>query len=154
MSIKTTDTDKGARRILRDIKVMHRSFITAGVHESAGSYQSGVPVGAVAFWAEYGTVNQPARPWMSTTIDTKRDSLLEDNKRLFGLVIDGKLTPEQALKRLGFRIEEEMKRTLQSDVPPPNAPSTLARKSGTKTLIDSRLLLRSIGHEVHMGGVE
>ena len=147
--LSTSDVDKGAKRIRKDMNKLDSAYVTVGVHEGAGAYPSGVPVATVAFWNEFGTRSAPARPFFRSAIDEKINDIISYIDEMRAEIINGKCTPKHALEKIGFYVQEIIKAKILSNVPPPNAPGTLARKAGTKTLVDSRLLLRSIAFEVH-----
>ncbi|OPY54712.1 MAG: hypothetical protein A4E48_00291 [Methanosaeta sp. PtaU1.Bin060] len=45
-----------------------------------------------------------------------------------------------------IKLENAIKQKIQSNVPPPNAPSTIARKGHSNTLIDTGEMLESVTH--------
>lgn len=156
MSVRITDIDRGMKRLLENIVAMRNAYTTVGVHDQAGSYEDGIAVALVAYFNEFGTENAPERSFLRSTMDENRERIFGWIKEGQARIFAGKSTPEKELRALGFKVSELVKNKIKSNVPPPNAPSTLARKEalgqGTKTLMASKLLLRSIGYEV--GGLK
>jgi hypothetical protein len=150
---KTTDTDKGASRIIGEAKKTNGSYVDIGVHSDAGDHESDdltadlVTIAEVAFWNEYGTSNIPERSFIRATIDANRKRLERETQKLYRKVVDGKIDTKKALDMLGLRIQEMIKQTILEQNDPPNAPSTVERKGFNNPLVDSRQLWRSIAYK-------
>ena len=139
-------------------------------------------VGDAAVNTEFGTKKAPARSWLRSTADEKRHHWDEFMASRMADVIDLKLSPAQALGLMGLRMVSDIQKKIRSNVPPPNAPSTIMRKLGklsgatktrlrsaakfaggmqsitdsgaVKTLIDTGQMLQSVNYAVVDGGVE
>ena len=146
----TEDRDRGEKEIKRAFKKLKGSFVTVGVHDGTGEYPNGVAVSQVAFWNEFGTKNIPQRSFIRSTVDENAQLFNSEIKRIQGQVLSLKITPAAGLRKLGRRVQEAIKKKILTGPFEPNAPSTLAGKDGTKPLIDTKLLLRSINFEVNM----
>lgn len=155
MAIKTTEKDRGAKRIKREMNKLKKSFVTVGVHKKAGKYSGpgrNPLVAQVAAWNEFGTVNSPARPFMRTSVDTNKTRLLRQNLIEFRRITDGTSTAKRSLDRLGFLLQVLMQKQIQTSVSwaKPNAPSTASRKRkggavrGQTPLIETMLMHNSI----------
>jgi phage gpG-like protein len=105
----------------------------AGVHEFGAAIQT-----------RFGVILIPERSFIRSTMADERPALSSLIGRLAGRVIDGKLTEAGALGQLGARIAAQMQRRIARGIPPPNAPSTIARKGSSKPLIDTGRLRSSI----------
>lgn len=156
ISAKVTieDRDREYKRFQREMRKVNGSYVTVGVHLGAGSYpKKGVTVAQVAFWNEFGTERAPARSFIRSTLDQRAAALNVLREVWLQKVFDGKATVGKALEAMGFVVKEWITNKIQSNVPPPNAASTLARKAelgeGSMTLQATRLLLRSIAYKVH-----
>ena len=132
---KVTDKDKGWRRLQELAKSLAADdvHVRVGVLDDgrAGSDErDGITNGALAVMMEFGTRNAPARSWIGRTFDQKRAEVQADMQRLLGHLVDGKITIDKALNVLGAKYSAEVKNTVTQgeQIPPPNAPSTLARK--------------------------
>lgn len=101
---------------------------------------------------EFGTRDGhvPERSFMRSTVDEQRTSysgVLASVLR----VADSVSALERGLGRLGLRGVRDVQRKITSNVPPPNAPSTVRRKGSTGTLRDTGRLRQSIDFEVTLG---
>ena len=100
--------------------------------QAGSEVRDGITNGELAVAMEFGTRTAPARSWIGRTFDQKRAEVQADMQRLLAHVIDGKITVDKALNVLGAKYSAEVKNTVTQgeQIPPPNAPSTLARKEG------------------------
>ena len=61
--------------------------------------------------------------------------------------------PEKSMRGIGEVGLAELKKTFRSNLPPPNAPSTIAKKGeGKNTLFDKGELFRALAFEVRTSG--
>jgi hypothetical protein len=150
---KIIDKDLGYAALFRRAREIESSTVTVGIIGDAANESDGdLTV------AEYGAVNEfgtddghiPARPFLRPTFDAERERLMQVGQKLIGAVIDGKMTTDQALGILGADLASKVKARITSHVPPPNAPSTVARKGSDKTLIDTGRLLNAISWSVEV----
>ena len=132
---KVVDKDKGWKRLQELSKRLAADdvHVRVGVLDDgrAGSDErDGITNGELAVMMEFGTRNAPARSWIGRTFDQKRAEVQADMQRLLGHLVDGKITIDKALNVLGAKYSAEVKNTVTQgeQIPPPNAPSTLARK--------------------------
>lgn len=151
-TVKVEFNKKEFEEFLKRMKHTSGSYVTIGVHEGAGDYESGVSVVQVALWNEFGTERIPERSFLRSVLYGNESLINSWRQKEIKEIMEKKTTPEKALSSIGFRIRELVKNKIGSDVPPPNAPSTLARKKrlgvAPRTLIESGLLQRSIDFKV------
>lgn len=109
-------------------------------------------------WHEFGVpqLNIPERSWLRSAFDGKHDRWEKFAEKQAQLLIDGKVTLEEALGRLGLLAEADVKKGITSGggIPPPNAPSTVARKGSSRPLVDTGQFLNSVTFEVRSGNDE
>ena len=157
---KVVDKDKGWKRLQELSKRLAADdvHVRVGVLDDgrAGSDErDGITNGALAVMMEFGTRNAPARSWIGRTFDQKRAEVQADMQRLLGHLVDGKITIDKALNVLGAKYSAEVKNTVTQgeQIPPPNAPSTLARKMAktragaanvVRTLIDTGRMIGAV----------
>lgn len=167
----TTETKKLPIDLEKTMKEIQQGYVLVGVHEDAGQYTNedgtrGPMVAEVAMWNEFGTRTSPERSFMRSATDENMPRINAWREELLSDIFTGKKTVSKALAALGFRIQTLIQNKIKSNVPPPNAPSTVAHKQGagtlpkggsakemiagskTGTLIDSGLMLRSITFKV------
>ena len=157
---KVVDRDKGWRRL----QALAKSLASDDVHVRVGvlddgragsENRDGITTGQLAVAMEFGTATIPARSWVGLTFDQKRAEVQADMQRLLGHLVDGKITIDKALNVLGAKYSAELKNTVTQgeQIPPPNAPSTLARKMAktragaanvVRTLIDTGRMIGAV----------
>jgi len=106
-----------------------------------------------ASWATIGAYSFkiPERSFMRTTFDEQEGELSKYFSRLYDRLKRGQTTVYDALKNIGLRHSNDIKRTITyRNILPALAPSTVKRKGSSKTLIDSGALRKSIHHVVKM----
>jgi len=131
--------------------------------ETPTGVEKDATLGEVAVYNEFGTLppnggvgkhgpvhGTPERSFIRSTADENRkydwpayaDELRKE-------VVAGRMTTDRMLGLMGQRIKKDIQMKIRSNVPPPNAPSTIAAKGGKdKTLINTGQLLNSINYEV------
>jgi hypothetical protein len=165
---KITDKDKGWNR-LQDLAKRLASedvHVRVGVLDDgrAGSEDhGGITTGQLAVAMEFGTATIPARSWVGLTFDRARTEVQADMRTLLGHIVDGKITVDKALNVLGAKYSATVKNTVTQgeQIPPPNAPSTIARKlaktregasNAVRTLIDTGRMIGAVTWATFGGG--
>ena len=110
-------------------------------------------VGDAALAAEFGTDTEPERSWMRSTVDAnlgnKATWLGLADKLRHEMFVEG-MKVARALGLIGLAMENSFREKIRSNIPPPNAPSTIAAKGGKdKTLINTGQFVNSVASEVH-----
>lgn len=178
---RVVDRDRGWGDLLKQVDAMAgRSFVKVGIlGDKGGGLHEQDPDGKASplTVAEIGAVNEfgsedghvPERSFLRATFDRMREELASDAAKLLVKALDRKLSVEMALNVLGAKLAAEVKKTITViGVPPPNAPSTVARKTdagawnkggqaqgvlqwGVRALVDSGRLVASIAWAVVTG---
>lgn len=144
------------KKLLKELKGFANSYVTIGLHEGAGNYPSaGAPsVVEVGLWNEFGTAHSPERSWLRSAIDESETLINKWRDEAIANIIFKRWPVAKALEMMGLRIQILIQNKIKSNVPPANAPSTLAAKKdhgvAPNTLIDSGLMLRSVTYEVKL----
>lgn len=140
------------KKLAKQLEGFDHAYVTIGVHEDAGQYPDGTMVAEVALWNEFGTRFIPERSFIRSAIDENQGLINAWREEAISKIIAGKWTVEKALDALGFRIQVLVQNKIRSNVPPPNAPATVAHKTKEgvpqRTLMETELLLRSIKYKV------
>lgn len=157
---QVTDIDRGWKRL----QALSKQLAANDVHVRVGvlddgkqgsADRGGITNGMLAVAMEFGTATIPARSWIGRTFDQKRNEVQSDMARLLGHIVDGKVSVDKALNVLGAKYSAAVKNTVTQgeQIPPPNAPSTLAHKlaktargsaGAVRTLIDTGRLIGSV----------
>lgn len=108
----------------------------------------GMSIAQVARFNEFGTATIPARPFMRlASVHFNRDR--HDIQAKIGMkVIDGKITPEQALGQIGLAMEGKIVDSIKNGNWPPNAESTAKAKGFNKPLIDTAQMFKAVSSKV------
>jgi hypothetical protein len=150
----TKTTVKGQDKVdaLRKAIGRHKTaYVEIGFHEDAGEYEDGTSVVQVALWNEFGTETSPERSFFRTAIDENAAKINEWRNEMIGNIIEKSWTVQKCLDTMGFRIQVLVQNKIKSNLPPPNAPSTLEAKAragtGSNTLMNTKLMLRSVTYK-------
>lgn len=107
--------------------------VQGGLHAKGkdGKKAAKLTLAELAAVLHYGTQDGhiPPRPFLTMTLDAKRDELKKLGSDLMANVIMGRITLEQALNAMGSKLAADVKATIAAGVPPPNAPSTAIAKA-------------------------
>lgn len=143
------DIDRGAKSLLARVAKAKGLTLSVGVHDSEGVASEGnLTVADVATIHEFGTGTIPQRSFIREWADEK----ISENEALIKAVgekvIKG-LDVRVGLDRLGLKFVGSIQGRISQGIPPPNAPSTVARKGSSTPLIDTGQLRSSIRHRVY-----
>lgn len=180
--MKSQTKVKGQDRVDRlrsKLRKFPHAYVQIGFFQGAGKYpgEDAPEVVEVALWNEYGTSNMPARPFLGPAVDEHIDLINRWREEMITNIIEKDWEIQKALEAIGFRIKTLIENKIKSNVPPPNAPGTIAHKQSqgqlpkkvkgqggaegraalaaggkTNTLIDTGLMLRSVTYKVNLGG--
>jgi hypothetical protein len=98
------------------------------------------------------TIVIPERPFFRTAIDTNRAPLKDLIEKVKDDMLLGKITPKQALERIGIFMQGKIRRSLISGNWKPNAKSTIKRKGSSRPLVDTSQLVNSTTFTTHGAG--
>lgn len=129
-------------RLIRDLARLDASARVGALDEKNASH---------LHWAEFGTRTAPPRPTVSVATDKARASIERAVAKRVGEVFDGKAgttTGRDILEKVGGDLAEQIQETIDSNVQPALAKSTLAARrraaQGDRTLVASSDMMRSI----------
>lgn len=154
---RVRDTDHGAKAMAARLKALAASTKTVRVgvlsdapkkeREGAAGKLSLVEVAAVH---EFGAPEAgiPQRSFIRATIDERRGDIEALQLVLAQRVVEGKITEDQALAQLGAKVVAWVQARIASNIPPPLAEETAARKGSSVALVDTGQLRASIVAEV------
>jgi hypothetical protein len=152
----TTTKDSGPKKaqdLVKELKKLKTAFVSIGVHEGGKAYKTGESVVSVALWNEFGTERIPQRSFIRSTVDEHAPEINEWRAQAIEKIMAGRSTVDHELNAIGNRIQLLIQNKINSNVPPPNAASTRARKKRNKvaprTLVDTGVLYESITYKVH-----
>ncbi len=100
-------------------------------------------VGEIAAAHEFG-LGVPERSWLRGWFDAHQAEIREDLAKVTRGVLLGRFTREQGLEILGVKYVGQIQARMATSIPPPNAPSTIARKGSSVTLIDTNQMRSAV----------
>lgn len=144
-SVIFKDTDRGYARLFKSLAKVGSVTLTVGVHSEEGGESDGqATVIEVAGWNEFGTDTIPPRPSITAWAEEKSQSVVARARDILQKAIKLGTDPFAALDRLAQVCAGEVQMKIASNIPPPNAPSTIAKKGSSTTLINTGQFRSSI----------
>lgn len=137
------DRDLGYARILQQMDSLDGKEILIGLHND-GSSKEGIAVAHYGAINEFGGENVPERSFIRSTFDEQVMNINNLVVRVVRGVQDSKLSWRQAGGIIGEIFQRNIQDKIRSNVPPPNAPSTIERKGSSRTLIDTGLMVANV----------
>jgi hypothetical protein len=131
--------------------LLRKKEVTVGVHQKKTkrrAAKTGLTNAQVGSWQEFGTRRTPRRSFLRSTYDENEKAYIRYFSRSYARALKAGKKVDAPLRIIGLKIASDVRRKIDAGVPPPNAPSTIAKKGSSKPLIDTGALKRSIGHEV------
>lgn len=145
--------DRGASRVLRAVEQANFR-IRLGVvgadaskpHVGKGGKPSGMTIAQLAEIHELG-LGVPERSFLRAWLEQNEAQVEQDMRQATKRMLQGRLTPEQAARVLGVRWVGQIQMFIaNSQVQPPLAPATVAKKKSDVPLIDSGQLRSAISY--------
>lgn len=161
--------DKLCDKLKKDLKSVKGA--RAGYFKNQ-QYPDGTPIATVALENEYGTIKEitnetrqkaydagmpfkksqktvriPPRPFMRKALNDQ-DKWSKYVKENFDANQDGNMTLKQIAHTTAEMMSASLKNAIDSNIPPANAPRTVAIKGSSHTLIDTGTLRNSVHTEV------
>lgn len=157
-----TERDLGWGLFKQRVAKAQGAFVVVGVQQGTQREDPNDPsMAQVAADNEFGTKTIPSRSFLRSTFDETEKSMRRRVKKEYEAYTKGEQSIETAMGRVGEDFQAKVQKKIRSNVPPENAPETLARKlakdaKGTTgapvTLIDTGQLHRSIRYVVKVPG--
>lgn len=154
MSVRQVIVDHGFDAIITEMKNAKHRYVKVGFpleKEAAPGELAGMPeVTLVAMVQEFGSEkrNIPERPFIRGAFDANYTDLQAFKEAEFLQVMQGKQTADTGIRRIGEWMVNKTKAYIKAIIPPPNAPTTIARKHSTTPLIDTGQMINSIQYAV------
>jgi len=140
--------DQGWDAIKDEVTKARGSSVNVGVLSDSDPHpEDGADMVLIAAANEFGTDTIPARPFLRGAFNANQRGLTQTASRLFGLILEGKLTSKRALGILGEEHQGQVQEYMTALDTPPNAPRTVAQKGSANPLVDEGRLRASIRWE-------
>lgn len=125
--------------------------VKIGVFSGSGEEPNGISLVELAAIHEFGSpaANIPERSFLRSTFAEKKAELAKVSKKLAAGILTGKMGIDHALDVLGQWGVSKVKGAITEGegIPPPNAPSTIAKKGSSRPLVNHGRLLNSITYQ-------
>lgn len=148
MATNTKDIDRGLKQFIAELQKARVTEVAIGIFGYSGESEKGVTIAEYATHNEFGTIHIPERSFMRTSFDENISAITADLDRGYDDVKSGNATVYSALNKIGMKHTDRVKKKILSNIAPPNAASTIARKKSSRTLIDTGTMLNSVNHLV------
>lgn len=150
MTIKISDTDRGAKRLA---KLLADGALSVGVlGGDAGKDHDGgegLTVGEIAEIHEFGLGSAPRRSFLAGWVDEKKDEIVNVIVRGSRALAARKVRSMPALlEQIGGWAVGSIQERISNGIEPPNAPETIKRKGSSVPLIAKGQLRASISYRV------
>lgn len=132
--------------LVRELQYLTTHQVHIGIFADA-ERNDDAPMLVIAYAHEFG-VKVPERSYLRAGFDANADEIQAKMEYLLGLVLDGKITGQQALNAIGGFITTRIQAYLTDLKTPPLAESTIKRKGSSNPLIDTGQLRNSITWKV------
>jgi hypothetical protein len=120
-----------------------------GSEAAAPEGDSALTVAEVASFHEFGLGHSPERSWLRAWFDEHEVANTDLLRRAAAVsLVEGRMTPEQALGVLGAKLVGDIQARIASSIPPPLAPETAERKGSTVSLVDHGQLKAAVTSRV------
>lgn len=101
-----------------------------------------------ATWNEFGTKRIPSRPFMRNTMEQNRAKYIQNFMRDGRRLANGLTSIREVLGAAGREAKNDMVRTIDKMVPPPNAAATVKKKGFNHPLIETGKMRAAITYRL------
>jgi hypothetical protein len=149
MTVRISDTDRGAKRLAKLLADGALSVGVLGGDASAGHEDSDLTVGEIAEIHEFGLGSAPRRSFLAGWVDEKKDEITSVIVKGSRALARGKVASMPVLlEQIGAWAVGSIQERISNGIEPPNAPETIKRKGSSVPLIDKGQLRASISYRV------
>lgn len=150
-------------RILNDFKLLRGSYVKIGYIEGDKSHKSKkkgkksaayINMAALAAVHEYGSPKMgiPERSFIRSWVDGNQPEIRKRMERMVKAIIEGRVSPEIALKTMAVFAQGGIKRQIKTISSPPLKARTIKLKKSSQPLIDTGQLRASVRFIIQKNG--
>lgn len=135
----------GAQAYLQGLvkKIQDAGVLRVGFLENA-TYPDGTQVAEVAAKNEYGTIDNPMRPFFRTMVKQKKASW---STNVANVMAANNYDIDKTFNLVGEKIVGQLRDSIQGWTTPPNSQQTIDRKGFNKPLISTSHMLNSAAYD-------
>lgn len=155
--VAPTPSPADVARIVARLDAMVRDLVDVRIRAGfvglpGDKYNTGETVAEIAASHEFG-IGVPQRPFMTRAIrGAARGEVVRlvtaDARRY----VQGQIPASRVVRRAGVALVSAIKGEINSNLPPPNSPETIAAKRSSQTLIDTGVMLNAVRAAVDVPG--
>ena len=145
------------QKVLKGVLDEPQLTLSVGVFSTATREGSKTTVAQYAAYNEFGTTKIPPRPFLRPTMEERQEEWTEAVKgSVSSSLKSGQFNNRSILELIGEGAVKDVKARIMSNVLPPNAPSTVARKKAKgiepiRTLVETGLMHASVEFKIVEG---
>lgn len=145
------------QKVLKGVLDEPQLTLSVGVFSSATREGSKTTVAQYATYNEFGTTRIPPRPFLRPAMEERREEWTEAvASSMSSSLKGGQFNNRSVLEVIGKNAVKDVQLRILSNTPPPNAPSTVARKkakgiSPIRTLVETGLMHDSVEFKIEKG---
>lgn len=136
------------KKLEKELAKITKQSVYVGFNEKSGAYDDGVTIAQIATFQQFGTSTIPARPFLTDTLEHRRDEIMQLMQDGIAQVKAGTQNAEQMLNTIGVAVKGMVQEEITDGDFVPNAPSTVKKKGSDKPLIDTGRMRQSVVYEV------
>lgn len=143
----TVERDLGFKKIRRELKKADGAVVRVGLFNDVRHPDSpGLSAASIGTIHEFGApaAGIPARSFLRSTVDEKRQPHRRLLERLRGDFLDGRRTAENALLTFGELVASDVKKKITDLRSPKLEDATIAAKGSSNPLIDTGFMRASV----------
>ena len=131
--------------------------LSVGIWSKATRDGGGASVAEYASFNEFGTTKIPPRPFLRPAMEERREEWTEAVAGSMSASLKGgQFSNRSVLEVIGRNAVKDVQLRIMSNTPPPNAPSTVARKKAkgidpVRTLYETGLMHASVEYKIEEG---
>lgn len=155
MSGVTSKTHIDSNRLIKALEQIAKKEIYVGIPgDTTDRTDGGPPNFLIGYWAEYGTKNAPARPWLIPGVQDAKEPIAAQLGKAAKSALEGSPADvDKALHAAGLTAQASVKNKIVTGEFASLAPSTLANRQARgndsdKPLIDRGELLQSVSYVI------
>ena len=117
--------------VVSAIQELARTRVLVGISEDTAARKDGGPSNAlIGAWMEHGTQHVPARPSLVPGVSAVQPQIIAGLQNAGKAALDGNSArADQIMNGVGLLARNSVVERINSNIPPPLAPSTVARRS-------------------------
>lgn len=152
--MKSSFTDNNAKwlKFVKTLPEIEKKEVAIGVQADAVDEETGEYIAVRALYNELGTSTIPARPFISSSSDERRNDWWDKFEQGLNKALYGTASPDAPFELSGLLAQRDIQNKIRDIKTPALSPVTVERKGSSNPLIDTGQMRQSIRYEVRKAG--